>query len=146
MNSDVTYILLIYWWGDWSQDVKNDPVGAVLLLKCLDWICIVNLFVMLLVECWFILIFYKQNYLKFLFLFFFFFVIISFGFVLICLWASPQKIRGLIFMLLLQGFGLSEGDGWSPSSDETILQSSSSIFSVSCSVDWLSPSWRPWFT
>lgn len=49
------------------------------------------------------------------------------------------------FSCYSQGIRLPEGDGWSSSSNETVIQSCCSIFPFSCSVDWLSPRWCPWF-
>lgn len=48
-------------------------------------------------------------------------------------------------LLFFQGFRFSKGEWWSTYSDETVLQSSGSPFSFSCSMDWLSPCWCTWF-
>lgn len=50
----------------------------------------------------------------------------------------------MLCFLGFQGFRLSEGERWSKTSDETILQSGGEFISLSCSVDGLPACWGPW--
>jgi len=40
-----------------------------------------------------------------------------------------------------QSFRLSSGEGWSACSNEAIVQSSCSVFTFSCTMDWLPSRW-----
>lgn len=61
-------------------------------------------------------------------------------FIKLCCYGAYEQCH-LFFSVNKQSFRLSSGEGWSACSNEAILQSGCSVFTFSCTMDWL-PSCR----